>query len=227
MDARALDGLEEIAELTSLRVNERGRRGKFGWAMPPSFERAKAAHVLKEVAPKERRAPEKPAPVIHIFTGAEVTCYSELIGAIQARVSSLGIRQLDFDKLANFADGLTGKVFGPSQVKRLGPEKMFDALRAASLKIRIEPDPEQLERMRNRMAEHCLPRQANQARQNNISHPSEKTIEQVLNYLAGRKGGLRRLKDAVKEARSAIGRRAHAAHLQAIQEQTQGRETCV
>jgi hypothetical protein len=266
MDARALEGIEEIAEQTGLRefggrhaqpyeglsmptqlelasdideleqiasqadfhvYSEHGGRrgsrgGRFGWSAAPNIERAKAAHAPIEVAPKESAEPEKPVSIIHIFAGTDVTCYSELIGAIQARVSSLGIRQLDFDKLANFADGLSGKVFGPSQVKRLGPEKMFDALRAASLKIRIEPDPEQLERMRNRIAEHCLPRQANQARPNNHSHPSERTIDQVLSYLASRKGGLRRLKNAVKEARSAIGRRAHAAHLQAIQDKRSG-----
>jgi hypothetical protein len=49
------------------------------------------------------------------------------------------------------------------------------------------------------IAEHCLPRQANQARPNNHSHPSERTIDQVLSYLAGRKGGLRRLKQAARK----------------------------
>lgn len=102
---------------------------------------------------------------------AEVTSYTELIGAIQARIGELGIRYEDFDVLAGFAPGLSGKVFGPSQVKRLGPEKLFDAMRAASLKIRAEPDAEQLAKMQKQMAENCQVRQTNQARMGNHASP--------------------------------------------------------
>lgn len=97
----------------------------------------------------------------------EVTSYTELMAGIQARLGELGIRQVDFDKLAGFPEGLAGKVFGPSQVKRLGPEKLFDAIRAAGLRLRLEPDPEQLEKMQKQIAENCLPRQENQARNGN------------------------------------------------------------
>src|SRR5258708_5883048 len=82
-----------------------------------------------------------------------VTCYSELIDAIRDQVGALGVRYQDFDSLVDFAPGLTGKVFGPSQVKRLGPEKLFDALRGAGLRLKVEEDPEQLEKMRRRIAE--------------------------------------------------------------------------
>jgi hypothetical protein len=102
---------------------------------------------------------------------AEVTSYTELIGGIAARLGELGIRYEDFDDLAGFAPGLSGKVFGPAQVKRLGPEKLFDAIRAASLRLRVEADPEQLEKMRKQMAEKCQPRQANQARAGNHASP--------------------------------------------------------
>lgn len=96
-----------------------------------------------------------------------VTTYTELIRGIQVRIGELGIRQVDFDKLAGFPDGLSGKVFGPSAPKRLGPEKLFDAMRAAGLKLRLEPDPEQLAKMQKQIAENCLPRQENQARMGN------------------------------------------------------------
>jgi len=114
------------------------------------------------------------APIRSVPEGVavEVTSYTELIGAIRARIGELGIRYEDFDVLAGFAPGLSGKVFGPSQVKRLGPEKLFDALCAASLKIRAEPDPEQLARMQKQIAEKCQVRQANQARPNNHSSPA-------------------------------------------------------
>jgi hypothetical protein len=100
-----------------------------------------------------------------------VTTYSELIGVIRDQVGALGVRYQDFDALVDFAPGLTGKAFGPSQVKRLGSEKLFDALRGAGLRLRVEQDPEQLEKMRKRIAENFLPRQRNQARMNNHSSP--------------------------------------------------------
>jgi hypothetical protein len=96
-----------------------------------------------------------------------VTSYTELMSAIQARVGALGLKLTDFDDLAGFPAGLSGKVFGMLQVKRLGPEKVFDAIRAAGLRIRIEIDPEQEAKMRQRISENYNPRQANQARNNN------------------------------------------------------------
>ena len=101
----------------------------------------------------------------------EVTSYTELMAGIQAQVAALGLKLKDFDDLASFPEGLSGKVFGPSQVKRLGPEKMFDALRAAGLRLRIEVDPEQEAKMKARISQHYNPRQANQARPNNHASP--------------------------------------------------------
>jgi hypothetical protein len=215
MDARALENLEEVADQTSVRVNELTRRiprgGLFGWHASPNIERAKAAHVVEEpIAAKESAEPETPAPIVHIFSAADVETYTELINAIRSRVGELGIRYQDFDSLADFPSGLSGKIFGPSQVKRVGPEKLFDALRAASLKIRIEPDEEQLRRMQKSMAENCQPRQAKQARMNNHSHLSNKFIDSVLDYLANKKGGVARLNKAVKQARSNHARRTIA-----------------
>jgi ferritin-like metal-binding protein YciE len=181
----------------------------------------------------------------YIFAPVDVSCYTELINAIRSRVGELGIRYQDFDSLADFAAGLTGKVFGQSQIKRLGPEKLFDALRAASLKIRIEPDEEQLRRMQKSMAENCQPRQAKQARMNNHSHLSNKMINGVLDYLANKKGGLARLNKAVKQARANHARRTIATGVNWAQKrslqhingiagasprssgQTQGQQICV
>jgi hypothetical protein len=213
MDALDLEGLEEIAEQTSARVNERSHRGRgalFGWHASPSIERSSAAREKPLPVPSPR--PPSPVPETHtseiILTGVEITTYTELICGIQARIGELGIRQVDFDKLACWADGMSGKIFGPSQVKRLGPEKMFDAIRAAGLRLRLEPDPEQLERMRKQIAENCQPRQSLQARMGNRSHPSNKMIDDVLSYLANKRGGLTVLNDAVKEARSNWARHA-------------------
>src|SRR6266404_5497490 len=98
----------------------------------------------------------------------EVTSYSELISVIRDRVGALGVRYQDFDSLAGFPDGLSGKVFGPAQVKRLGIEKAFDALRCAGLRLRVEEDPEQIAKMQAWIEKKMIqPRQGNQARMNN------------------------------------------------------------
>jgi hypothetical protein len=224
MDARAIEGmlelasdideLEQIASQADKHGNTRSNRGGrggprslFGWSTAPSIERAKAAHVVEEpIVAKECAEPEKAVSIIHIFAGADVTSYSELIGVIRTRVGQLGVRYLDFDQLACFAEGLSGKIFGPAQIKRLGIEKMFDALRAAGLRLRIEEDPEQTAKMQARIAENYSPRQAQQARPNNDSNMSNATIDKVLSNLANRKGGLTRLRAAVKEARSNMAR---------------------
>jgi hypothetical protein len=138
--------------------------------------------------------------------GDLITCYSELIETLRDRVGQLEVRYLDFDKLAGFAEGLTGKAFGAAQVKRLAVDKLFDALRAAGLRLRIEEDLEQTAKMKARIAESFLPRQSHQARMGNRSHLSGKVIDEVLNHLSSKKGGLTQLRAAVKEATSNMAR---------------------
>lgn len=134
------------------------------------------------------------------------TSYTELIGGIQARIASLGIRQLDFDKLAGFPEGLTGKAFGPAQVKRLGPEKLFDALRAAGLKLRIEEDPEQLLRMQKQIAENCQVRVGYNVRTANRASPvSSALLGRCFKHLS-RLGNKKKWGRMSKEKRSEHGR---------------------
>lgn len=144
----------------------------------------------------------------------EITSYTELIGAIRDQVGRLGVRYEDFDLLAGFAEGLTGKAFGPAQVKRLGPEKLFDALRAAGLRLRVEEDPEQAEKMRRQIVLKCTPRQANQARMGNNASPiSSQLMSRVFKHLS-RKGGLARMRKMTKAERSAHAK--HAANVRWI-----------
>lgn len=131
-----------------------------------------------------------------------VTSYTELISAIRDQVGALGVRYQDFDELVDFPPGLTGKVFGPSQVKRLGPEKLFDALRGAGLRLKVEPDPEQIEKMRKRIAANFNPRQANQARMNNEASPAGRhMMGRVFRHFAKLGGKARMAKMSKKELR--------------------------
>lgn len=133
----------------------------------------------------------------------EITSYTELIEAIKARIAELGIKYENFDDLAWFSPGMSGKVFGPSQVKRLGTEKLFDALRAASLKISVEPDPAQLEKMRKQMAEHVQIRHTNQARYNNHSSPAgTHMMSRVFKHLSKLGGKARMSQMSKSELRS-------------------------
>ena len=139
---------------------------------------------------------------------SEVTSYTEMIEGIKARLADLGIRYEDFDTLASFPDGLSGKVFGPSQVKRLGPEKLFDALRAAALRIRIEPDVEQLAKLQKQIAEKCQVRQANQARNGNHASPvGTALLSRVFKHLS-RLGNEARKRKMTKVERSESAKHA-------------------
>ncbi len=141
-----------------------------------------------------------------------VTTYTELIGVIRAQIGAMGVKYADFDSLAWFAPGLSGKVFGAAQIKRLGPAKLFDAIRCAGLRLRVEIDPEQLAKMEAMIEKKLIePRQANQARPGNHSRLSNATIDEVLTHLANRRGGLTVLNGAVKQARSNLARRASLA----------------
>jgi hypothetical protein len=133
----------------------------------------------------------------------EVTSYTELIAGIEAQRCALGMRSIDFDDLCGFAPGIWGKVSGLLQVKRLGPEKLFDALRGAGLRLRLEVDPEQQEKMKRRIEQNFNPRQANQARHGHASTPlSTAVLSRVFKPL-GRKGGKKRWERVSKKDRSA------------------------
>jgi len=131
-----------------------------------------------------------------------VTSYTELMNGIQAQVETLGLKLTDFDDLAGFPSGLSGKVFGMLQVKRLGPEKMFDALRAAGLRLRVEVDPEQQAKMKERISANYNPRNANQARKGHAASPAcSAVLSRIFKPLA-RMGGKARWADKSPKERS-------------------------
>src|ERR1700687_870627 len=138
-----------------------------------------------------------------------VTSYTELIGAIREQVGVLGVNYEDFDVLAGFATRLSGKVFGPCQTKRLGPEKLFDALRASGLRLSVEQDPEQTARMQAKIKKKLMhPRQANKARMaNNASRVGTALMSRCFKHLS-RLGNEARNRKMGKEARCESARHA-------------------
>lgn len=142
------------------------------------------------------------------MTEAEITSYTEAIEVMRARVGQLEMRYQDFDELAGFPAGLSGKVFGLAQVRRLGPEKMFDAIRALGMRIRLEVDPEQTAKMQARIADNFNPRQANQARMNNHASPvGTALLSRVFKHMS-RLGNDARKRKMTREERAESARHA-------------------
>lgn len=111
----------------------------------------------------------------------EVTSYTELIAAIDAGRMEMGYRHLDFEVLIGVTQGHWGKAAGMLQVKKLGIEKIFDALRGAGLKISVEVDQDQRAKMLARAAQRFNPMQANQARPRHSSTlPSTPVLNRVM-----------------------------------------------
>jgi hypothetical protein len=158
MDARAIEGIEEIAEQTSFRVNKRSRRGNLGWAIPPSIERASAAREQKKTpqkkAPRKRVSKKKtPRPITAksptsaarpASVGRLFTDYRTLIETCRVRCDQLGISRLELDRLAGLPTGYSGKLLGrdgcgPRQ-KRAWPVSLDLMLRALGLQVILIED---------------------------------------------------------------------------------------
>lgn len=111
----------------------------------------------------------------------DVTSYTELIAGIDAGRVEMGLRHLDFEVLIGVTQGHWGKAAGMLQVKKLGIEKIFDALRGAGLMMRLEVDPEQRAKMVARCADNFNPMHANQARPRHSSTlPSTPVLNRVM-----------------------------------------------
>jgi hypothetical protein len=212
----------ELGDQQTIWINAPCKRGNslFGWSIPPNLERASPAREGKviekpAVTPAARLDDDKRNTLVVPKPGeGPASHYVHFIPLLRARLAYFAIRYEDFDTHCDFAGGLTGKCLGPAMVKRFGIEKLFDALAGSGLRLRVEEDPEQTAKMKARIEANYIPRQATQARPGNHSHLSNKMIDEVLTYLANKKGGLTVLNNAVKDARSNMARHGAKARWQ-------------
>jgi hypothetical protein len=148
------DALEEIAEQTSLAVNEgaRSNHGKLGWAISPSIERASAAREQKKAprkkTPRKRKAKKAPKPVAArsppsaarpAAVGQLFTSYSTLIETCRVRCDQLELSRAELDRLSGLPDGYSAKLLGRDgcglRQKRAWPVSLDSMLGALGLAV--------------------------------------------------------------------------------------------
>jgi len=164
-----LEGLEQVSEQTSFRVNDRSRRGKFGWGVSPNIERASVRREAKQVFPDRETAttaekvpkkPPRPVPQPSANVARMIGSYDDLITAFRERVDGFNISRHELDFLAGLAIGHSGKLLGHRQVKRFGSVTLGPILGALGLKLILIEDPEQTAKILKR----ARPRDSRQVR---------------------------------------------------------------
>jgi hypothetical protein len=144
-----LGGAAEIFEQTSLRVNERTKRGQLGWAIPPHIERASAAREKKK-APKsiaaKRPAVESVAnpPTVSTCIARPVAGYKGLVETCRQRANELALSRWEIDRLSGLPVGYSAKLLGKDDAvprkKRMWPASLEVILQTLGLQIIIIED---------------------------------------------------------------------------------------
>lgn len=127
MDASNLEGIEEVAEQATIRVNERHHHGRIGWSISPSLERA-AGHCAKTRAPPPDRPPaarptaplqqsprscEQPAPV-------PIRSMADFLTALRITRDERQLTHETIDEIAGLPSGYCGKLLSPIPIRNLG-----------------------------------------------------------------------------------------------------------
>jgi hypothetical protein len=89
-------------------------------------------------------APPTDAPPLKIEGRvlAVIENYDELWSAIRIRVDEMGMTRHELDHLSGMQEGYSGKVLGPAQIKKLGPESLGATLGAICCKLILFEDPD-------------------------------------------------------------------------------------
>ncbi len=88
---------------------------------------------------------------------ATVRTYDDLIAALRARKDRLRLTDATMDALAGWQSGYTGKLFGPSQVKKLGGLSFELALATLGVRLELVEDPETVAMMERRWEQRARP----------------------------------------------------------------------
>lgn len=84
------------------------------------------------------------------MTPTPIRDYDGLITALKARADEIGVTTQFLDYLTGLPQGYVGKVMGPSRVRRIGFDSIFDLAEAVAMRLELVPDLEAAKRMEKR-----------------------------------------------------------------------------
>lgn len=130
--------------------------------------------------------------------------YDGVISAFKARADEIGVSTQFLDHLTGLPHGYVGKVLGPSRVRRIGFDSVFDLAEGLALRIEIVPDLEAAQRMAKRWEKRDeLRRRPGVVRKRFSAEVRSKVASEI-----GRMGGTAPKRFRIsKKRRSAINRR--------------------
>src|ERR1700687_2415820 len=143
------ENLEEIADQTTIRVNQR-TRARYGWSIAPNIDNASAARE-KIAEPRSAGAPPSPATPPtggsmrnSAALGQMFTDYRTLIQTCRARADELALSRLELDRLSGLPSGysakLLGKVENTKDKKRIWPVGLGAMLGTLGLRMLLIED---------------------------------------------------------------------------------------
>jgi hypothetical protein len=149
-----LEGLEEVAEQTSLRVNERTKSGGKGFRaaifkISPNIEHTAVQREKKKtpkpiVAKQPRVESVASPPTVSTCIARPVVGYRGLVETCRQRADELAISRLEIDRLAGLPTGYSAKLLGKEgaalKQKRMWPASLEAILGTLGLQIIIIED---------------------------------------------------------------------------------------
>jgi hypothetical protein len=153
-----IEELEQIAEQAACtidigqRVRRNGRSKVLNYSVSPGLLRA---HVAREKPAKETKPPapivrEEPPVISASADGdagtagplASIGDYDDLHKALRLRAEEMGFARRTIDELAGLTGGLTEKILGPRQRRKLGMKSLGGLLKVLRVKLLMVEDLE-------------------------------------------------------------------------------------
>jgi len=147
--------LEQIAERAAAASNvghrdrRRDRPKVLNYSVPPNLQRS---HVAREKPAKEAKPPVPIVPLVASTLAdgepsaagplASIETYDDLHRALRLRAEEMGFARRTIDELAGLTGGLTEKILGPRQRRKLGMKSLGGLLKVLRVKLLMVEDPE-------------------------------------------------------------------------------------
>ena len=132
----------------------------------------------------------KENPRMSDLQAANPRCYEDLLALLRAQMDKLGLGINQLDEICGFPSGYSGKIFGPSRVRKLGHKSLWLLLPELGLRIAVIEDAQLLAKRRHPARKYLK----YQARFDNVSQALGKdALSRVMRHI-GRIGGRNRMR---------------------------------